>query len=119
MFCSKGSVSEHAVILPNEHTVVSNAKYILVDITRQLVKTFQLPGQRAHVVEMKAIDRDDELREVQFLVYGLDIGGKHMEKRARCDIGNEISFGLGLGRTNSPPVVYRELTQARKIHLID
>src|SRR5215471_4315486 len=69
------------------------------------METFQLAGEGAHVVQMKAIDGNNELGKIKRLVHCMHVAGEYMKKRTRRHVRNEICLGLGLGRTHSPPIV--------------
>src|SRR5215467_16070528 len=65
---------------------------------------------------MKAIDGNNELGKIKRLVHRMHVAGEYMKKRTRGDVRNKICLGLGLGRTNTPPIVDGKFSEPVEVH---
>src|SRR4030095_14529609 len=118
MFRAEPRIAQNAVVLADEQTVVGDAEDFVVKFPCPLIKPLELAGKGAHVVQMKTIDRNNELGKVELLVNRVHVTGEDMKKRARRDVRNKIRLGLGFGRTNSPPIVDGKFAESFEFHFV-
>src|ERR1043166_149253 len=107
------------MVLTNEHPIMSDAKQLIVNLPCKFSHPVKMPSERAHVVEVIAVDRYDELSEVEILVDGVHIRRQAMNEGAGWNPRQKISLRSNLGTADAPPLVGRKLSQARIFHLVN
>src|SRR3954471_21144334 len=112
-------MSQHMMVLADEDLVVRDAEDLVVPAPKELLPSREPAGERAHAVEVVAINRNDELGEIEILVHRVHVAGQPEQEGSRRDAGDEVLLWPHLRTAEAPPADPGKFSETRKFHLGD